>query len=78
MNKLEVAEQYSWYILEALMQRIATVKKVIEEGEQVLEKERETTPKIMIKSLENTIAHCKQIVIENEQALKTLKEAGFK
>jgi hypothetical protein len=41
-------------------------------------KERETTPKIMIKSLENTIAHCKQIVIENEQALKALKEAGFK
>jgi hypothetical protein len=76
MTKLETAERYSWYILNAMEHHIAELKKVIKEGNEALKAEPDS-PKILRNSLEGTIAHCEWSLREHSEALKALREVGW-
>lgn len=78
MTKLETAEHYSWYIINALMGKVRDLDKAIEDAEETLRKKPDDDNNSVYASLEGMLAHCKQSRKEHKQALDALKAAGFK
>ena len=76
-TKLEVAERYSWYILNALMYKVKNLNNAIMESQAALAEVPESERNILHRGLENLIDHCTQSLKEHQEALDALKVAGF-
>jgi hypothetical protein len=75
LSKLQVAERYSWYILNALMFKVAQLEKAIKEANESVKPD---TPRMLKTQMEHMIAYCEQSLKEHTEALEALKAAGFK
>ena len=76
-KKLEVAERYSWYIIEAFYHRIAELKKTIKDAEENIANPGDNCPPILLQSLKNCTEHCQRLLEENTRVLRELKDAGW-
>jgi hypothetical protein len=75
MTKLEIAEQYSWHIIEALMHRIKNLEENVEECKESIKEP--DIPKILKRNMEGLIEHCEYLIMSNKEALTALRAAGF-
>ena len=77
-NKLEAAEKHSWLIIEAFMHRISALRKAINDGKASIADPGPNCPPILLRSLEGTVAECERMLTANVEALKELRDAGWK